>query len=225
MINDPQVRCANYLRFTPREGKAEALATYLTPDPSRLAAATSGASFWFALRAEADDQQFGIFDVFAHERAREGYVSGKGVAGLRERSAELIEGGWKQGVLANGARFDVLGSVVPEHPTAISLITYIPLVATPGKSEALESLLSAGPARVAREEPKTIHWYALRDVHRESHYAILDLYADRDGLEQHLAGDVAATLRAHAPELVVGGWKGVVSNAINYEVIAQAASR
>lgn len=113
-------------------------------------------------------------------------------------------------------QFEILGSVIPEEPTPIGVVTWIPVVTTdPGK---FERFLEPGPERVVATEPGTLLWFSLRDKMNPNHYAIIDLYADKRGLIKHNDGEVAAELKGNAPELVVGGWKHVISNAIVYKV-------
>ncbi len=158
----------------------------------------------FTMKSEMDKQVFGGLEVSS-----------------LEKTSKLHEPILGSGGKAEHFSFSVIGSVVPVTPVPISIITYIKLVAAEGKAEKLENLLSIGSKRVIATEPETYQWYALKDLRRASHYALLDLYADEQGLAKHLKGEVAATLKANAGELVLGGWKAIVSQAQNFSVLNQ----
>ena len=73
------------------------------------------------------------------------------------------------------------------------------LEAKPGCEAAVAELLkSALP--LANAEPATAVWFALRIG--PSTFAIFDAFADDAGRRAHLAGPIAATLMARAPELL-----------------------
>ncbi|MEM7413457.1 MAG: hypothetical protein AAF430_24710 [Myxococcota bacterium] len=219
MINPPNLTKSNYLRLPARSGQADALADFITPREGTTSKSVSAATYWYALREEKHPDRFAVFDLFADETAREGYVAAGGPGAVRKNASNLLEEGWR--MRDHASLFSVLGSVVADDPVDIRLITYIPIQVADGQSEAFEELLAIGPSEVANSEPETFYWYALRDENRPGHYAIVDLYADAHGRAKHRAGDVAATLKRNAPALVRGGWEqGVLANVIEYEVIA-----
>jgi quinol monooxygenase YgiN len=83
----------------------------------------------------------------------------------------------------------------------INLGLYVRLEAKAGKENDVEEFLrSALP--LAESESGTIAWFALRLGPRT--FGIFDAFADEKGREAHLAGQVAATLLARAPELLAG---------------------
>jgi quinol monooxygenase YgiN len=73
------------------------------------------------------------------------------------------------------------------------------LVAKPGKEEEVERFLASG-AELARREPATTAWFALRLG--PSSYGIFDVFPDEEGRRAHLGGRVAAALGARASELL-----------------------
>lgn len=73
------------------------------------------------------------------------------------------------------------------------------LEARPGKEAAVERLLQGGLS-IVEQEPATITWYAIR--RGPSTFGIFDTFPDDAGRQGHLAGRVAAALRAQAPELL-----------------------
>lgn len=73
------------------------------------------------------------------------------------------------------------------------------LQAKPGKEAEVAAFLeSALP--LARDEDQTISWYAIQlDA---STFGIFDTFADDDGRQAHLDGDIAAALMKKADELL-----------------------
>jgi quinol monooxygenase YgiN len=73
------------------------------------------------------------------------------------------------------------------------------LEAKPGKEKELEEFLkSAQP--LAEREPGTITWYAIKMG--AGKYGIFDTFADENGRNAHLSGDIAKALFAKAGELL-----------------------
>jgi quinol monooxygenase YgiN len=73
------------------------------------------------------------------------------------------------------------------------------LEAKPGKEKELEDFLkSAQP--LAEREPGTVTWYAIKMGPRK--YGIFDTFADENGRNAHLTGEIAKALFAKAGELL-----------------------
>ena len=73
------------------------------------------------------------------------------------------------------------------------------LQAKPGRENDVETFLKSAES-LAQAEPRTLRWYALRlDA---SHFAIFDTFADTEGREAHVAGEIAQRLFASAEELL-----------------------
>ena len=72
------------------------------------------------------------------------------------------------------------------------------LEAKPGKEEAVVKFLEAA-LDMARKEPTTVTWYALRLSHRT--FGVFDTFNDEDGRQKHLTGPIGQALMAKAPEL------------------------
>jgi quinol monooxygenase YgiN len=81
----------------------------------------------------------------------------------------------------------------------INLGLYVRLEAKAGKEKDVEEFLR-GALPLVESEPGTLTWFALRLGPRT--FGIFDAFADEKGREAHLAGQVAATLLARAPELL-----------------------
>ena len=73
------------------------------------------------------------------------------------------------------------------------------LEAKPGKGEELRAFLEAGRA-MALEEHGTVTWYAFQ--FSETTYGIFDTFADEDGRQAHLTGQIPKALGQVAPDLL-----------------------
>ena len=76
---------------------------------------------------------------------------------------------------------------------------YASLEAKPGKEAELEAFLTQG-AELAKKEPATVTWYALKED--EGRYSIFDTFNDEAGREAHLNGEIAKALMAKADALL-----------------------
>ena len=70
-----------------KPGKEEEVAEFLR-SALPIVNAEPGTTFWFALRFGPSD--FGIFDVFPDEAARDAHLSGKVAAALMAKAADLF---------------------------------------------------------------------------------------------------------------------------------------
>ncbi len=78
------------------------------------------------------------------------------------------------------------------------------LEAKPGKEQELERFL-ASALTLAEHEPATTTWYALKIG--PSSYGIFDTFADEEGRNAHLNGEIAKALFARADELLASSPK------------------
>lgn len=100
--------------------------------------------------------------------------------------------------------------------------TMITLEATSGQEQNLAGFLTNGATLVAKTEPQTLLWTALKN---DSSMIIFDTFADNSGREAHFEGQVAAALNENAKTLVAGGWDdGVVSNINNATILSGKTS-
>ncbi len=81
----------------------------------------------------------------------------------------------------------------------VTVALLVRLEAKPGKEAAVEDFLRGGLA-IVQQEPATTAWFAIRI--RPSTFGIFDAFPDDAGRQAHLSGQVAAALRANAPELL-----------------------
>ncbi len=75
---------------------------------------------------------------------------------------------------------------------------FVRLEAKEGKEADVENLLT-GALDLVNQEAETPIWFAVK--FSPSSFAIFDVFEDNDGREDHLGGQVAAALMAHADEL------------------------
>src|SRR5579883_1983391 len=80
----------------------------------------------------------------------------------------------------------------------IKLAFFARFEAKPGKEEAVAKFLEMA-LDMAKKEPTTINWYALRLS--PSTFGVFDTFNDEDGRQKHLNGPIGQALMAKAPEL------------------------
>jgi quinol monooxygenase YgiN len=156
-----------------------------------------GTTAWFAVRFGRGE--YGIFDTFPDEEAREAHLHGLVAQALRQRSDELFESAPRI------HKLDVLADKLPAHAdtdTKGLLLTFKP---KPGHEPDVERFLRDAQPFVM-DEPKTTAWFAIRTDDGE--YGIFDVFPDIGGRIAHLAGHVprelaknALTLLGSMPEL------------------------
>lgn len=76
----------------------------------------------------------------------------------------------------------------------------VTLEAKPGRQDEVAQFLEAGQTLV-EGEPETVSWYAFRLT--ETTFGIFDTFADDDGRDAHLSGQVAKTLGQIADDLLL----------------------
>lgn len=97
---------ATYIKLTAADNQGDALAELLTAAGPIVTKTEPKTLYWVAL--QLDDSNFAIFDIFADNSGRDAHFAGKVASLLKEKSAQLVEGGWDDGVVANVSNFDIL---------------------------------------------------------------------------------------------------------------------
>ena len=97
---------ATYIALEAAPGQAEQLAELLRAAGPIVAETEPQTLFWVALRI--DETNFAIFDAFADNSGREAHFAGQVAGLLNERAADLVEGGWDEGVVANVRNYEIL---------------------------------------------------------------------------------------------------------------------
>jgi quinol monooxygenase YgiN len=81
----------------------------------------------------------------------------------------------------------------------VKVALYVRLEAKPGKEADVERLIRSS-LPIVEKEPGTTAWFGIRLG--PSTFGIFDAFRDEEGREAHLAGVVAASLMAKAPDLL-----------------------
>ncbi|WP_233601834.1 putative quinol monooxygenase [Corallococcus exiguus] len=147
---------------------------------------------WFALRF--GPTSFGIFDTFADDVGRKAHLGGKVAAALMAQAPELLS------TAPSIESVELLAVKAPGTPDVTdSKALVVILEAKPGKEGDVRKFLEGG-LPIVRDEPATLHWYAIRLS--PTTFGIVDTFPDEAGRQAHLGGKVAAALMAQAPELL-----------------------
>jgi quinol monooxygenase YgiN len=85
-----------------------------------------------------------------------------------------------------------------ENVKMVTSALWVRLEAKPGKEADVESFLMNGLS-IVQDEPATTTWYAMKLG--PSSFGIFDTFPDEAGRQAHLAGRVAALLKAEASNL------------------------
>ena len=80
----------------------------------------------------------------------------------------------------------------------VKLAYFARFEAKSGKEEAVQKFLDMA-LDMAKKEPTTINWYALRLS--PTTFGVFDTFKDEDGRQKHLNGPIGQALMAKAPEL------------------------
>ena len=97
---------ATYIKLEAAPGQSDNLRALLTAAGPIVAETEPKTLFWVAL--QVDRNNFAIFDIFADNSGREAHFAGQVAGLLKEKSSELVAGGWEDGVVANVNNFDIL---------------------------------------------------------------------------------------------------------------------
>lgn len=182
------------VRIEANAGKdAEAEAFLLSALP--LVRQEAGTTAWFAIRFGR--AEYGIFDVFPDEAAREVHLNGPVAKALMAQVGSL----WTASPEIQ--KLDVLAEKLPATAPAQAntkglLLTFR---AKSGNESVVEQFLrDARP--LVEAEPDTTAWFAIHLDHGE--YGIFDVFPDHGGRFKHLTGHVPRELAKHALSLLGG---------------------
>ena len=187
---DPRaVQVGLVVRLEVKAGHESEVAQLLR-DGQALVAAEPGTTYWFAL--QIGPTTFGIFDAFPTSADRDAHLAGKLASALLAKAPE---------VLAQDPtieKVDIVGKKdAVTQPLRVGLLAR--LEAKPEHAQDVATLMAGGAAIVA-DEPATALWFGIQVS--PTTYAIFDAFADDAGRDAHLAGKLAQTLVAKAPELL-----------------------
>ena len=147
---------------------------------------------WFALRFGRGE--YGIFDSFPDDDARQAHLNGPVVHALTEVSHDLFE------PTPTVHRLTVLADKLPGSRVGFDtkglLLTF---KARAGHEADVEQFLRNAQSYVM-DEPRTTAWFAIRSDDGE--YGIFDVFPDNGGRFAHLAGHVPRELAKHSLTLL-----------------------
>lgn len=187
--SDTSVHPGLLVRFDAAHGKDDSV-TALLRGAVDLVQREPGTLAWYGLRFGR--HEFGIFDAFADEAAREAHVEGP-VADALLDARPALDG---------FPSFDKLRVLAHKSPTAATpahkalLLTFR---ARAGHEADVEQFLRDALPLV-EEEPGTVAWYAIQRAH--GGYGIFDVFPDNGARFAHLAGHVPRELARHATRLL-----------------------
>jgi quinol monooxygenase YgiN len=150
-----------------------------------------GTIAWFAVKF--GEGEYGIFDTFSDEAAREAHLAGPVAQSLNNLTGELFESEPRIN------RLDVLADKVPPRAvldTKGMLLTFKPK--SGHEPEVEEFLRSVQP--LVMEEPQTTAWFAIRTD--DGDYGIFNVFPDNGARLTHLAGQVPRGLARNAFNLL-----------------------
>lgn len=180
------------VRLAARPGKEEDVEAFLQ-SALPLVQREPGTLAWFAVRFGRGE--YGIFDVFPDDEARDAHLAGPVAQALNERGGELFAQApriQKLVVLANK-----MPPAAPGEPDTKGLL--LTFRAKSGHEADVERFLrDAQP--IVRDEPRTTAWFAIHTD--EGEYGIFDVFPDSGGRFAHLAGGVPRELAKHALTLL-----------------------
>jgi quinol monooxygenase YgiN len=153
----------------------------------------AGTTAWFAIRFGRSE--YGIFDVFPNDAARDAHLAGPVAKALKDRSDALFA---KQPLIQ---RLSVLADKLPagtvsEPVTKALLLTFR---AKAGHEQQVEQFLRDARPFV-EQEPRTSAWFA---IHLDNgDYGIFDVFPDNSARFSHLIGHVPRELAKHPLSLL-----------------------
>jgi quinol monooxygenase YgiN len=183
------------VRLEAQHGRDAEVAAFLKAAQTPVRA-EPGTTAWFAVRFGRFE--YGIFDAFPSEQARQAHLAGEVAAALHRESEQLLARP------PQIERMTILASKLPADPTAALSLTrglLLTFKARQGHEAQVDRFLRDAQPLV-QAEPGTVAWFAL---HLESgEYGIFDVFPDNSARFAHLTGQVPRELTKHALSLLGG---------------------
>ncbi len=181
------------VRLEAKPGHDEGVETFLK-SALPLLLHEPGTKAWFALRFGRSE--YGIFDVFADDAARDAHLNGEVARALIAQSDMLFA---RQPQIQ---KLEILSDKLPAAGQPAAPLTKGLLLAFKAKAgheaQVEQFLRDAHP--LVQQEPKTTAWFALRFA--DGSYGIFDVFPDQAGRFAHLTGHVPRELAKHALSLL-----------------------
>ena len=141
-----------------------------------------GTLAWFALRM--GHGEYGIFDAFPDDGARDAHLAGGVVAALQENAELLDEEPRIEPV-------DILADKVTHGGVTKGLLLRLP-IKDAHRNDAAEFL--RGGESIVNEEPDTTNWFAIRFENGD--HGVFDVFPNAKGRRTHLTGKIPQQLAA-----------------------------
>ena len=179
------------VRFEAAHGKDENV-TAMLRGAVELVKDEPGTLAWYGLRFGR--HEFGIFDAFADEAAREAHVEGP-IADALLDARPALDG------YPSFDKLRVLAKKEPTNATPVHKGLLLSFRARAGHEADVERFLRDALPMV-EQEAGTVAWYAIQRSHGE--YGIFDVFPDNAARFAHLTGHVPRELARHATRLIGG---------------------
>lgn len=217
-MHTPEAKEATFVTLKSLPGKEHQVEALLKSGAATVKHGEPNTLQWYGL--QEGPGKYAIIDFFPDPKGRDVHFQGKVAAALNASAGATLEGGWEKGVLPNVVNSQVLSSsITADKPHAAKIALRIDFRAKPGKEAALAKLLAGAAETIRKTEPATLVFYAIQDG--PDRFSIFDAFAGDEGKGAHFAGQVAAALKSHAEDLVVGGWEqGMVANVKAYQILS-----
>jgi quinol monooxygenase YgiN len=176
------------VRLEPKAGKDADLEVFLK-SALNVVQREAGTTAWFAIKFGRSE--YGIFDVFPDDAARQAHLTGAVARALDERGEMLLAGAPQiQKVKVLAAKFPITAPT--EEVTKGLLVSF---KAKSGHEQDVEKFLRDARSLVLKEED-TSAWFALRFDSGE--YGVFDVFPDTGARFRHITGHVPGELAKHA---------------------------
>lgn len=179
------------IRLSARPGKEQEVEEFLH-SALTLVEQEPDTTAWFGVRFGRGE--YGIFDTFSDDAARQAHLDGPVTSALLEQREELFE------AAPRVQKLEVLADKLPT--TTVGLDTkglLLTFKAKTGHEQDVEQFLR-GAQPFVMDEPKTTAWFAIRT--EEGEYGIFDVFPDTGARLAHLTGHVPRELAKNALSLL-----------------------
>lgn len=181
------------VRLEVQKGKDEEAEAFLK-SALPLVEQEPGTLAWFAVKFSGSD--YGIFDVFPDDAARDAHLNGPIAKALMGRSNDLFSN-------IDIDKIEVIADKMPSGAAPkVTKGILLTVAAQVGKGPDMEQFLIQGRSIVVEDEPETIAWFAIQLSDGE--YGVFDVFEESGGRTAHLAGQIPRELTKHALTLLGG---------------------
>lgn len=180
------------VRLEARQGKDREVEQFLR-SAVPLVEEEIGTTAWFAMRFGRGE--YGIFDAFLDDAAREEHLAGPVVLALQQHGNDLFNSPPQM------QEVQILANKMPvTHSFPDTKGMLLTFKAKAGHEQEVEEFLLDARRVVMDEEPNTTAWFAIRT--EDGEYGIFDVFPDNGARFVHLVGHVPRELAKHAMSML-----------------------